>query len=91
MSKPRIHHRARIHHILGIHHRATLAAHTRPRCGVWRIIANVRRRSWREGVLEVSLGRRRVNRAVRARMGPVMLLQVITSGWTSEEWKKVVF
>ena len=34
-----------------IHHRATLAeqraAHTRPRCGVWRIIANVRRRSWR--------------------------------------------
>ena len=38
-----IHHRARIHHILGIHHRATLAAHTRPRCGVWRIIANVRR------------------------------------------------
>ena len=36
-----------IHHILGIHHRATLAAHTRPRCGVWRIIANVRRRRQR--------------------------------------------
>jgi len=74
-SELRIHHRARIHHILGIHHRATLAAHTRTRCGVWRIIANVRRRSWREGALEVSLGRRRVNWAVRARMGPAMLLQ----------------
>ena len=27
-----------------------------------------------------------MNRAVRSRMGPAMLLQVITSGWTSEEF-----
>ena len=33
----------------------------------------------REGALEVSLGRRRVNQAVRSRMGPAMLLQVIVN------------